>query len=501
MTTPRLPNIVLIIVDTLRGDHVSCYGHERRTTPHLDTLAADATLYTTAMSPGAWTPPSHASIFTGTYPSRHGVDRSHPYLDGPLTTLPEFLRERGYRTYGISSNFWISTATHYDRGFDVFYQSWQLAQTRSNPALERQRRRDPSYVGGANGLSRSERARAAINRLDKSIRRYCCRPFVNLDMGARRVNRVVRRWMRRWATLQEPFFAFIHYMEPHEPYNPPARFLGLHLDGDSARHVTSVNQHALKFMSGAVRMDGEDFDRLQRLYDGEVSYTDDCIGEVIRGLRSTGLLDSTLLVVTSDHGENLGDHGLMSHMFSVHESILQVPLIVRYPGGEHRGIEPSLVQTLDIFPTVATLLETNGRAATERDATVRGQFQGNALPPFGTPRDYAIAELREMQPPAHVLQKRYPGFDWKVYDRSLRAVRTRTHKYIQGSDGKEWLYHVASDPRELADVHASDAGRTAELRGHLDTWEKTFTPAENTAAPELDEEIRRRLADLGYIED
>ena len=167
MTTGRLPNIILIIVDTLRGDHVSCYGHERRTTPHLDTLAADATLYTTASSPGAWTPPSHASIFTGTYPSRHGVDRSHPYLDCGLTTLPEYLRERGYRTYGISSNFWISTATHYDRGFDVFYQSWQLAQARSNPALERQRRRDPSYAGGANGLSASERIRATINRLDE----------------------------------------------------------------------------------------------------------------------------------------------------------------------------------------------------------------------------------------------------------------------------------------------------------------------------------------------
>src|SRR5438874_385722 len=207
MTTVRLPNIILIVVDTLRGDHVSCYGHERRTTPHLDALAADATLYTTALSPGAWTPPSHASIFTGTYPSRHGVDRSHPYLDGDLTTLPEYLRGRGYRTFGISSNFWISTATHYDRGFDVFYQSWQLAQTRSNPALERQRRRDPSYSAGGNGRSAAERLGATINRLDAGIRRYCCRPFVNLDMGARRVNRVVRRWARTWKTLDAPLGA------------------------------------------------------------------------------------------------------------------------------------------------------------------------------------------------------------------------------------------------------------------------------------------------------
>src|SRR5437763_715768 len=174
MTTGRLPNIILIVVDTLRGDHVSCYGHERRTTPHLDALAADATLYTTALSPGAWTPPSHASIFTGTYPSRHGVDRTHPYLDGDLTTLP-------------------------------------------------------------------------------------------------------------WKTLEAPFFAFLHYMEPHEPYRPPARFLRHHLGGQSARRVTGVNQHALKFMSGVVPMGAEEFDRLGRLYDAEVSYADHCIGELIEG--------------------------------------------------------------------------------------------------------------------------------------------------------------------------------------------------------------------------
>ena len=500
MTTGRLPNIILIIVDTLRGDHVSCYGHERRTTPHLDALAADATLYTTAISPGAWTPSSHASIFTGTYPSRHGVDRSHPYLDGGLTTLPEYLRERGYRTFGISSNFWISTATNYDRGFDVFYQSWQLAQTRSNPALERQRRRDPSYSAGGNGRSAPERLGATINRLDAGIRRYCCRPFVNLDMGARRVNRVVRRWARTWKTLDAPFFAFLHYMEPHEPYRPPARFLRHHLGGQSARRVTGVNQHALKFMSGVVPMGAEEFDRLGRLYDAEVSYADHCIGELIEGLRATGLLDRTMLIVTSDHGENLGDHGLMSHMFSVHESILRVPLIVRYPGGEHGGTEPGLVQTLDIFPTLVTMLE-NGGAPAQLESTVRAQFQAGALPPFGPPRDVAIAELRDVQPPIHVLRKRYPQFDWSVYDRSLRAVRTATHKYIQGSDGREWLYDMATDPRELTDLHLTDPTRAAELRARLEAWEGTFAPAEVTEAPELDEEIRRRLRDLGYIED
>ena len=196
MPKPSAPNVVVILVDTTRADRLSCYGHVRPTTPRLDALADESMVYTQAISPGAWTPPSHASIFTGTYASRHGVDRTHPYLDTPMTTLPEYFRGRGYRTYGISSNYWISAATCYDRGFDVFYQSWQLLQARANPALDRQRRRDPAYRPPAVPLG--DRLRDAVNRADGAFWRTCCSPFMAVDMGAGRVNRVVRRWMRQW---------------------------------------------------------------------------------------------------------------------------------------------------------------------------------------------------------------------------------------------------------------------------------------------------------------
>ena len=182
-----------------------------------------------------------------------------------------------------------------------------------------------------------------------------------VDKGAGRVTRVVKRWIKRWTTLDQPFFAFIHYMEPHLPYRPPARFVRQYLDARDALRARSVNQNALKFMTGRVTMTAEDFDLLGRLYDAEVSYTDHCIGEVVEGLRASRLLDNTLLVFCSDHGENLGDHGLMDHMFSVHDSITGVPLIVRYPGEAQRGTEHGLVQTLDIFPTVASLVGRDGR--------------------------------------------------------------------------------------------------------------------------------------------
>ena len=487
------PNVVVILVDTTRADRLSCYGHVRQTTPHLDALARESMVYTQAISPGAWTPPSHASIFTGTYVSRHGVDRTHPYLDTPMTTLPEYLRGRGYRTYGISSNYWISSATCYDRGFDVFYQSWQLLQASVNPALDRQRRRDPSYTPPPAPLG--ERVRGAINRLDAAFWRTCCSPFMAVDMGAGRVNRVVRRWMRQWAKREQPFFAFIHYLEPHLPYRPPARFLRRHLSEREAKRAQTVNQHALKYIGGRVTVGADDMELLGRLYDAEISYTDECIGELVDGLRTSGLLDDTVLVITSDHGENLGEHGLMDHMFSVHEPIVRVPLVVRFPGGTPRGQDAGVVQTLDVFPTVVAVLDDDGAAVTE-------QFQGTALPPLGPRREFAVTELAQVQPPIETVARRYPGFDWRVYDRSLCALRTATHKYVQGSDGREELYALDTDPGETHDLSVADPAKTAELRGRLAGWRASFTPAaSNGAAPELDAEIRRRLHDLGYIED
>jgi len=499
MAPATSPNIVLILVDTLRRDHLSCYGYRRRTSPSLDRLAQESTLYTRAISPGAWTVPSQASIFTGTYPSRHGVDRTHPYLDCALTTLPEYLRAQGYLTFGISSNFWISTATHYDRGFDVFSQSWQLLQARGNPALERQRRRDPSYAGPAGPASVAERVRAAANRLEAGFWRRCCAPVKAVDKGAGRVNRVVKRWIKRWTTLDRPFFAFIHYMEPHLPYRPPARFLGQYLDARDAVRARNVNQHALKYMGKRVPMTGEDFDLLGRLYDAEVSYTDHCIGEVVDGLRASGLLDNTVLVFCSDHGENLGEHGLMDHMFSVHDTITAVPLIVRYPGETQRGTEHGLVQTLDIFPTVTSLVGRNGTNGLE---ALAGQLQGRPLPPFGAAHPFTVTELQQVQPPISTLQRRYPGFDWRVYDRSLCALRTATHKYVQGSNGTEELYAIATDPRETTNQLATQGERAAEMRAQLSSWRDSFAPATPTDSTEdLDGEIRRRLQDLGYIED
>jgi arylsulfatase A-like enzyme len=482
--TSRLPNVILIMVDTLRADRLSCYGYRRLTSPRLDAFAEESVLYAAAISPGVWTPPSHASIFTGTYPSRHGVDRTHPYIDAPLTVLPEYLQQHGYRTFGVSSSYWIDTATRFDRGFDVFRQSWQLLQTGANPPLERQRRRDPGYRGPSAPRGVGEGLRSAANRVDVAFWRRCCQPIMAVDKGAGRVNRIVRRWIRQWATMDEPVFAFIHYMEPHLPYRPPAWSRHRHLGARAEARARTVNQHAPKFISGRARMSPEDLEILGHLYDAEVSYTDDCIGDILDGLRASRLLERSIVIVTSDHGENLGEHGLMDHMFSVHEPVVHVPLIIRFPAQAFRGIEGGLVQTHDIFPTVVAMLEDgsstsgNGRNGRNgRHGIDRSQFQGGPLPPFGVPRDFAVTELNDIQPPIPTLANRYPYFDWTVYDRRLRAVRTLTHKYIRASTGAEELYAVVDDPGELRNLAATEHSRAAQLRAWLDTWEANIGPA------------------------
>jgi arylsulfatase A-like enzyme len=192
-------------------------------------------------------------------------------------------------------------------------------------------------------------------------------------------------------------------------------------------------------------------------------------------------------------------------MFSVHEPVIHVPLLVRYPGRAHRGIEGGLVQTHDIFPTLVALLEDaagpSGNGRNGSNGFDRAQFQGGPLPPFGVPRDFAVTELNDIQPPIPTLTRRYPYFDWQPYDRHLRAVRTLTHKYVRASTGGEELYAVVDDPGELRNVAATERTRTLQFRSWLDAWEASMAPAEPRADDRASEAATRRtLEALGNVQ-
>jgi len=495
----RLPNIIIVLIDTLRADHLSCYGYPRRTSPSIDAIAEKSCLYERAISPAAWTPPAHASLFTGAYPSRHGVDRSHLVLDPDLIPLPELLRGHGYRTFGVSSNYWLSRETRFDRGFDEFVHSWQLVQTGgANAPLQRQQRRQDLGLGRA-GLDRKGLLPAVGNFANKLFEKATKRLRVSFhayDDGAWRVNHIVRRWLPRWKRDDRPFFAFVHYMEPHIRYAAPGRYHTMHVPGELAgARVQPLNQDPWKFLAGRVEMSAEDFEILRGLYDGEISYVDHRIGQLYGMLRDEGLLDDTALILTSDHGENLGDHSLMDHAYCLYDTLLQVPLIVHCPGvfteGKRVGQQ---VQNLDIFPTILEL-------AGVRDDGVWKQVQGSSLLNGAAEEGrVAFAEYLEPQPPLPVLRKRFPGFEGKQYDRTLRAVRTQDYKYVWASDGQHELYDLSQDAGEEHNVIGEQADKGRELRTALDGWLASFRhSARDQGNVELDEDMVKRLEELGYL--
>jgi arylsulfatase A-like enzyme len=496
------PNILLLLIDTLRADHLSCYGYGRATSPCIDRIAERGVVFDSAISAAPWTPPSHASVFTGTYPSRHGVDRSRLILRDDLVPLPDVLRRHGYRTYGVSSNYWLSRETRFNRGFDRFVHSWQLVQTGGgNAPLERQNRKDGLALETLNAPEHHgwlHTCGTALNNLYERGTRALRRSWHLYDDGAWRVNAIVQGWMREWKRLDEPFFAFVHYLEPHLRYAPPGRYRHQHLPrGVDDRRIATVNQDPWRHLTGRARMDDEDFAILRGLYDGEISYVDQRVGQLYTALREQGLLDNTLVIVTSDHGENIGDHGLMDHVYCLYDTLLRVPLIVgglaEFPAGLRVAEQ---VQTPDVFPTVLTL------AGIEDEEAWR-QVQAPSLFPRevrGQPGRAAIAEYLEPQPPVGILRKRYPDFDASRFDRTLRTVRADGYKYVWASDGKDELYAVAADPNEERNLIDAEPEVAARLRKSLDEWLASFSPARASDQElELDAAMRQRLEDLGYL--
>jgi arylsulfatase A-like enzyme len=296
-----LPNILLIVMDAARQDHLSCYGYPLSTTPNLDQLAEEGVRFANAITTGGWTVPTHASLFTGTFPSFHGARDGHPVLNEGLCTLAEVLRGCGYRTAGFTNVGWVAEATGLTRGFDTFVPVYRLWEGRSVPVLARR-------------------------LLAKLVWMLAGRKLA----GAAATNRCVERWLARGESARR-FFVFINYSEAHVPYWPPRsfarRFLGpLNIGFSEAQRV---NQDPLRHITGAVQMGERDFAVLRALYDAEIAYLDTRLGELFGYLSKQGLLDQTLVIVTADHGENFGDHGLMSHKWCLYDSILRV-LQVRF---------------------------------------------------------------------------------------------------------------------------------------------------------------------------
>jgi arylsulfatase A-like enzyme len=401
-------DIVLIVVDTLRADHVSLYGYPRRTTPHLETFARDAVTYVNAISPATWTVPAHGSLFTGRWPSFHGAERvaSDRNLATPLAadvpTLAELLGGAGFRTAAfVANSAYVARVLGFDRGFAEFFD------------------RDLNVAGD--------------------------------------VESAVRRWLPAAGRL----FVFMNILDPHEPYEPPPPY-DRRFPGKDATYGTMMTT----LVYGGTPITPELRAHFLSQYDGEIAYTDDVLQRIVDELKRRGRYDDALIIVTSDHGELLGEHGLAGHGVAPYEELLHVPLVVKLPGSRRRGERVRRrVSTLGVF---ATILDAAG-----------------VSPPPGV-------QARSLDAPHPVWAEdvTYAGVRVRVgYDGPLKVVATGD------ADGSLATYDLANDPDEL---HAG-AGDDVRLRAALVAFASVPRPVRAGAVSAVDPEREAKLRALGYL--
>jgi arylsulfatase A-like enzyme len=456
------PNIVLVVLDATRAANLSCYGYERPTTPHLDRFAEDAVLYERAISPAGWTLPSHASMFTGLYPSSHGAHDQHKRLEPGIPTLAEVLRANGVRTAAICHNPYAGPVTGLDRGFELFNEP-------------RDRR------------SRLRRVRRVVQRGSRAARRAVGRA----DSGARATTASARRLIRDFAKARQPFFLFVHYDEAHAPYRLPASADQFLPAGTRMREALRVNQDPWRYLIDPTSMTERDFEVLTGLYDGASNYLDEPFDELVSSLRDARILDSTMVIVTADHGENIGDHGMMAHKYCLYDTLLHVPLIVRFPAGTAAANrEPRQVQTLDLMPTVLGML---GLEPPDGARPFEGR---DLLSPEGHP--YTVAE--QSRPDLRRFGERFPGVDVSRFDRALAAIRTDEYKFTWASDGLHELYDLRSDPGETHNVVDDRPDVASALAAQLSPHIDRLTADDTAEQPEFGGAVAERLRSLGYLE-
>lgn len=470
----KQPNILLIVMDSVRSANLSCYGYHRATTPNLDKLAAESTLFENTVSEGCWTLPVHTSLFTGLYALNHGVIISKSALPENHPTLAQLLRESGYQTCCLTCNAYISPNTGLTHGFDQIEEIWRTTNPRGIKRTKMSQLKMQVRKFGALG-----EPLIALLRQAGRARKIAKNQKVKSDKGATLTNQTAKKWLENRAE-DKPFFMFINYMECHEKYDPPHPYDRKFMPDDySPWRVLQVSPEKKQLLKGSEKRKKEDTEIMTALYDGELDYLDHKIGELLDYLKSQRLLDDTVVIVTADHGDSLGEHNELGHRMVLYEQLLHVPLIIRYPRAFKAGERNTdLVQLADLFPT---LLELAGASA---PAHTNGFLSLCRLQDLSK-REFVVAE--------NTAPKSLNGME-------MKAVRTDRHKLIWKSSGKHELYDLLYDPLEeknLIDKHPEVAAR---LHQHLEEWKAAHQSFQlETREAVFDDELSERLRALGYI--
>jgi len=449
---PPRPNVVLIVLDTTRADFLSCNGFKKRTTPGIDRLAMKGTRYTKAFATDFWTLPSHASLLTGLYPSEAQATSETNYLPDRVTTIAETLQEAGYRTGAIVCNPWVSAERGFKQGFSFFHEVRPPEKIPSDFHVEQE--------------------------------------------GAYKA----REWLEQAAGGDQPFFFFANFNLPHLPFRPQAsvlkQFQTRQWPGDRISRLMEV-AGMWAHLAGALPLDDQDFAAMRDLYAAEVHLADRFVHQLAYVLESTKVLGRTLVIVTSDHGENIGDHGMIDHLLSMYDTTVQVPLVIRYPKRfKKKAVSDELVSLVDIVPTildVCGLVDDKNRSHVAKYSLCSAEREK---------RKFITAENERPVNGVQVLKKEYPAFDTKPIDRPMRMIRTDRYKLIWHVGAEYELYDLQADPGELTNIVKQKPELKDELYVQLREWMSTLNVPED--APDTfkgkDQQSLEALRALGYIE-
>lgn len=383
---PGLPNVVLVVADALRADHVTSYGYMRPTTPRLDALlAAEGVRFAQATTTAPWTLPANAALLTGRLPARMGIDWRGSNIPLGTPTLAGLLGAAGYSSAAFVNAYYVSAQFGFERDFDHF-----------------------DYARPGQGQPK---------------------------VPANAVSARVLDWLRSWAPTRgaQPLFLFVYYFDSHAPFLPPAPYDRSFVDPTYAGQLrNNAYGTGLPVLQGTIIPNQDDVAYLKALYDGTISFFDDQLGRLLDGLQGLGLLDNTLLVVTSDHGEQFGEHGKWTHTNSLYEEVMRVPLLMRYPGVLPAGrVVTTPVLHLDVLPTI---LDLAGLAIPEG---LSGVPLRNIITPSSPipPRDIFSEVNGAIFDPAHPLY-------WYAARADLRAIQRDGYKLIHrlGRDDGDELY-------------------------------------------------------------
>jgi len=421
MASGKGPNVIFIVVDTLRADHLSCYGYERNTTPNIDKLSQDSLFFENAISQAPWTTPSIASMFTSQFPSLLGIEKNAAGIEDRFLTIAEIFKDNNYLTHGIISHAFLSSVLNFSQGFDAY---------------------DEDNVKGENYVSSPSITEKAIE-------------FVNKNKKKR-------------------FFLFLHYFDPHFNYV-------LHDDYDyypDYEGPVHSGQNIKKLLELAPDMSENDIEYVKALYDSEISFTDYHIGRFLNRLEKLNLYDKSLIVFTSDHGEEFLDrrNGHIGHTKTLYQEMIHVPLMIKIPNSKESKTIGDYVGLIDLMPTMVKYSRLEMPKNYER--------LGSIINTNEVIKRMILSETKR--------------------EANLESIILRGWKLLHDRNDNEFkVFDLKQDPLENISESIGKSERFVRMRNQLKRWNR-YVKSKRTKKPkkgkDFTQEQRRHLRSLGYID-